>query len=213
MCESDLSPYLHFGHISPREVAIKVRKAAKNNSSALEEFWEELIIRRELSFNFIYYNRMYDKFPELLPEWAQKTLKKHWDDQREYTYSKQEFETASTHDKYWNAAQLELIYRGKIHNYMRMYWGKKILEWSKTPNLAFDICLYLNNKYAIDGRDPNSYAGVAWCFGKHDRAWKERQIYGKVRYMNRNGLERKFKLENYSDRIKKLAEISELPGS
>ncbi len=213
MCESDLSPYLHFGHISPREIAIKASGKAEENDLSIDEFWDELIIRRELSFNFIYYNRQYDKFPDFLPDWAQKTLKKHWNDEREYIYSRQEFETASTHDKYWNAAQLELIYRGKIHNYMRMYWGKKILEWSKNPDLAFDICLYLNNKYALDGRDPNSYAGVAWCFGKHDRAWKERKIYGKTRYMNRNGLERKFKLKDYTNRIKNLAEIKSLPGN
>ncbi len=211
-CESDLSPYLHFGHISPREVAIKTRKAAKERNLPLANFWDELIIRRELSFNFVYYNRQYDKFPEFLPDWARETLNIHREDKREYVYGRHQFESASTHDKYWNAAQLELIHRGKIHNYMRMYWGKKILEWSNSPKKAFDICLYLNNKYALDGRDPNSYGGVAWCFGKHDRAWQERKIYGKVRYMNRNGLERKFKLNDYIDKVKNLAGIKELPG-
>ncbi len=212
-CQSELSPYLHFGQISPREIAIKAEEAeGKIAETALEEFREELIVRRELSFNFVHYNRQYDNFPDLLPEWARKSLKKHSQDKREYTYGRQELETASTHDIYWNAAQLELIHGGKIHNYLRMYWGKKILEWTESPEKAYSISLYLNNKYALDGRDPNSYAGIAWIFGKHDRAWQERKIYGKIRYMNRNGLERKFSLDRYTDRIKGLAGISELPG-
>ena len=117
------------------------------------------------------------------------------------TYTLEELESAATHDPYWNAAQQEMVFRGKMHNYMRMYWGKKIIEWSSTPEEAFRRALYLNNKYEIDGRDPNSFTGVAWCFGKHDRPWKERPIFGKVRYMNAAGLERKFGMDAYVARV------------
>ena len=116
----------------------------------------------------------------------------------------EELEKAQTHDPYWNAAQKEMIYQGKMHGYMRMYWGKKILEWTRNPMQAYHLALYLNNKYELDGRDPNGYAGVAWCFGKHDRAWKEREIFGKVRYMNDNGLRRKFKIDRYVERIENM---------
>ena len=209
--QSGLSPYLHFGNISPREVALKVINSS-SRKEVKEEFLEELIVRRELSYNFVYYNKNYNKFPDCLPEWAATTLKEHSQDERDYCYSSEEFEQAETHDKYWNAAQLELIYTGNVHNYMRMYWGKKILEWSTGPESAFTTALFLNNRYALDGRDPNSYAGVAWCFGKHDRAWQERPIYGKVRYMNRRGLERKFKMEDYLERINKLTPKKNFAG-
>jgi deoxyribodipyrimidine photo-lyase len=116
----------------------------------------------------------------------------------------EELEKAQTHDPYWNAAQNEMVHRGKMHGYMRMYWGKKILEWTRNPMQAYHVALYLNNKYELDGRDPNGYAGVAWCFGKHDRAWKEREIFGKVRYMNDKGLRRKFKIDNYVERIENM---------
>ncbi|MGM0413807.1 MAG: deoxyribodipyrimidine photo-lyase [Bacillota bacterium] len=211
--QSNLSPYLHFGQISPREIALFIKDEAELNSDIkIEDFLEQLIIRRELSFNFVYYNKLYDSYPEALPEWAKETLEIHAVDPREYIYSKSEFENAETHDYYWNTAQLELIYTGKIHNYMRMYWGKKILEWSLNPETAFNIALYLNNKYSLDGRDPNSYAGIAWCFGKHDRAWQERDIFGKTRYMNQNGLKRKFKMEKYIERIKNISGISKIKG-
>ncbi len=209
--QSGLSPYLHFGNISPREIALKVINST-SRQEVKEEFLEELIVRRELSYNFVYYNKNYNKFPDCLPEWAATTLKKHSQDERDYCYSPEEFEQAETHDKYWNAAQLELIYTGNMHNYMRMYWGKKILEWSTGPEPAFTTALYLNNRYALDGRDPNSYAGIAWCFGKHDRAWQERPIYGKVRYMNRRGLERKFKMQDYLERINKLTPEKNIAG-
>ncbi len=112
-------------------------------------------------------------------------------------YTLEQFENARTHDPAWNAAQMEMVLTGKMHNYMRMYWGKKILEWTRTPRQAFEWALYLNNKYQLDGRDPNSFAGVAWCFGKHDRPWGERPVFGKVRYMNYAGLKRKFRPEGY----------------
>jgi deoxyribodipyrimidine photo-lyase len=157
---------------------------------------EELIIRRELSFNFVYFNKNYDN-PECLPDWAKTTLEQHSFDEREYVYSFTDLENAKTHDSYWNAAQTEMVRNGKMHGYMRMYWGKKILEWMESPYDAFETALKLNNMYELDGRDPNGFTGVAWCFGKHDRAWKERSLFGKVRYMNANGLRRKFDIDSY----------------
>ncbi|TXT53962.1 MAG: Deoxyribodipyrimidine photo-lyase [Candidatus Thorarchaeota archaeon] len=194
---SHMSPYLHFGQISPLYMALRVIDA---ESPGGPSFLEELIVRRELSMNFVYYNEHYDSL-ECLPSWAQSTLSSHATDEREYIYSVEEFEKAQTHDPYWNAAQMEMVHLGKMHGYMRMYWGKKILEWSSSPQEAYQIAIYLNNKYELDGRDPNGYTGVAWCFGKHDRAWKERPIYGKVRYMNARGLERKFDIERYVQRV------------
>jgi len=196
-CLSNMSPYLHFGQISPLYLAIK---ASKTGALGTESFLEELIIRRELSMNFVHYNPQYNKF-DCLPDWAKNTLLEHRNDPREYNYSLDELENAKTHDLYWNAAQKEMIFTGKMHGYMRMYWGKKILEWTDDPRKAYDITIYLNDKYELDGRDPNGYAGVAWCFGKHDRAWKEREIFGKVRYMNANGLRRKFKIDKYVERV------------
>lgn len=197
---SHLSPYLHFGQISPLYIALKV---LETDSPGKETFLEELIIRRELSMNFVFYNKFYDAFAGL-PEWAQKTLKSHARDKRPYLYSLEELEEAKTHDVYWNAAQKEMMLTGKMHGYMRMYWGKKIIEWIKDPQEAFYQALYLNNKYELDGRDPNSFAGVAWCFGKHDRPWAERPIFGKVRFMNDRGLERKFEIKKYVERINKI---------
>ncbi|RQD82166.1 MAG: deoxyribodipyrimidine photolyase, partial [Methanocalculus sp. MSAO_Arc2] len=189
---SGLSPYLHFGQISPGEVA--------RASAGLDGFLEELIVRRELAVNFVWYNDAYDHV-SCLPAWAATTLAEHADDQREYTYSYDELRRADTHDPYWNAAQNEMLVCGRMHNYMRMYWGKKILEWSETPETGYHHAVLLNDTYELDGRDPNGYAGVAWCFGKHDRAWKERPIFGKVRYMNANGLKRKGDIEGYVRRV------------
>ena len=190
---SQLSPYLHFGQISPLFIALKV---SKTDSPGREAFLEELIVRRELSMNFVFYNDRYDSF-ESIPDWAKKTLKTHQKDRRPYLYSLEHFEKAKTHDPYWNAAQKEMVIKGKMHGYMRMYWGKKILEWTRTPEEAFRIALALNNKYELDGRDPNGFTGVAWCFGKHDRPWGERAIFGTVRYMNDRGLKRKFDVDRY----------------
>ncbi|MBP8081725.1 MAG: deoxyribodipyrimidine photo-lyase [Spirochaetes bacterium] len=204
-CQSNLSPYLHFGQISPLKIAIEAIKTGIDSS----KFLDELIVRRELSFNFVTYNSNYNNY-SCLPEWSRKTLEENRIHSREYAYSLETFEKASTHDEYWNAAQKELIITGKMHNYMRMYWGKKILEWSKTPEEAFSTALFLNNKYALDGNDPNSFAGVAWCFGKHDRAWPERKIFGKVRYMNSKGLDRKFNMWKYLERISALSLVNHL---
>jgi deoxyribodipyrimidine photo-lyase len=153
--------------------------------------------------NFVRYNDAYDAFASL-PAWAQKTLAEHLEDQREYVYSRNELEAAGTHDPYWNAAQREMVKTGIMQGYMRMYWGKKILEWSPSPQEGYQTALYLNNRYEIDGRDPTGYAGVAWCFGKHDRPWKEREIFGMVRYMNAAGLERKFAMDRYVRKIGKI---------
>ena len=197
---SHMSPYLHFGQISPLYIALKVKK---KSGPGADTYLEELIVRRELSHNFVYYNNYYDKFA-CLPPWAANTLTFHRRDTRQYAYSVEQFERAETHDPYWNAAQREMVVTGRMHGYMRMYWGKKILEWSKNPRTAFRTALYLNNKYELDGRDPNGFAGVAWCFGKHDRAWSERPVFGKVRYMNAAGLKRKFNVDAYVEKTRQL---------
>ncbi|MEC9491025.1 MAG: deoxyribodipyrimidine photo-lyase [Halanaerobiales bacterium] len=199
--QSDLSPYLHFGQISAQEVALE----ALNSKYEAESFLEELIVRRELAFNFVYYNQNYGgSLKNILYDWAYQSLMEHKNDEREYIYDYQELANAETHDKYWNAAQKEMMITGKMHNYMRMYWGKKILEWTADPETAYQRTLKLNNKYSLDGRDPNSYAGVAWVFSKHDRAWQERKIFGKIRYMNAGGLERKFDMDQYLSKINNL---------
>jgi deoxyribodipyrimidine photo-lyase len=197
---SNMSPYLHFGQISPLYIALEV---SKTSSAGKDSYLEELIVRRELSHNFVFYNDSYDNFACLEP-WAKKTLNFHRTDKREYVYTFEQFEKAQTHDPYWNAAQKEMVITGKMHGYMRMYWGKKILEWSRNPQTGFKIALQLNNKYELDGRGPNACAGVAWCFGKHDRAWGERPVFGKIRYMNAAGLKRKFDADDYVKKIKKL---------
>ena len=197
---SNMSPYLHFGQISPLYIALKV---LESDSPGKEAYLEELIVRRELSHNFVFYNAKYDSF-DCLPPWAKKTLNLHYRDKRDYIYSLKEFEQAKTHDLYWNAAQKEMVITGKMHGYMRMYWGKKILEWSKNPKEGFRIALHLNNKYELDGRDPNGFAGIAWCFGKHDRAWAERKVFGKIRYMNAAGLKKKFDPDKYIKKVDKL---------
>jgi deoxyribodipyrimidine photo-lyase len=194
---SNLSPYLHFGQISPLYIALVVKN---KGGEASRVFLEELIIRRELSMNFCWYNKNYDSFAAL-PSWAQNTLLEHKNDKRSFTYSLKELEAAQTYDPYWNAAQKEMVIRGKLHGYMRMYWGKKILEWMDSPEQAFKTALFLNNRYEIDGRDPNGFAGVAWCFGKHDRAWAERPVFGKVRYMSCLGLKRKFNMDEYIKKV------------
>ncbi|NPV06190.1 MAG: deoxyribodipyrimidine photo-lyase [Syntrophaceae bacterium] len=197
---SGLSPYLHFGQISPLAVALRVCAEKTVPAAARDAFLEELIVRRELAVNFTLYNERYDEYASL-PDWARKTLAAHARDRREYLYDEGQWERAETHDPYWNAAQREMVLTGRMHNYMRMYWGKKILEWSRSPEEAFRTALRLNNKYELDGRDPNSFAGVAWCFGKHDRAWPERKVFGKIRYMNDAGLRRKFDMPAYLEKV------------
>jgi len=196
-CLSQMSPFLHFGQISPSWIA---RKVFESHSPGTDAYIEELIVRRELSMNFVFYNPYYDSFKSL-PSWAQKTLNDHRNDRRDPVYSLSRLERGETDDPYWNAAQSEMVINGKMHGYMRMYWGKKLLEWNSDPQTAIRVAIHLNDKYEIDGRDPNGYAGILWCFGKHDRAWPERPIFGKVRYMNSNGLKRKFDADAYVRKI------------
>ena len=203
---SHMSKYLHFGHVSPIWLALQARGASAKQGN-IESFVEELVVRRELSVNFVFYNNDYDSYSNL-PGWARETLGEHKGDDREYAYTRKQLENAETHDEYWNAAMKEMVHTGYMHNYMRMYWGKKILEWSNTPEHAYRTTLYLNNKYFLDGRDPNSFANVAWVFGQHDRGWTEREVYGKVRYMSSGGLERKTKPDQYVEKVEKRIEGS-----
>ena len=193
---SNISPYFHYGHISPQRVALEI----SNSSLPIEDkdaYLEEMIVRRELADNFCYYEKNYDYF-EGFHAWSQKTLNEHRDDERDYMYPPEQFETADTHDLLWNAAQNQMRIDGKMHGFMRMYWAKKILEWSPSPEIAQQTAIDLNDKYQIDGRDPNGYTGIAWSIGGiHDRAWFERPVYGKVRYMNYNGCKRKFDVKKY----------------
>jgi deoxyribodipyrimidine photo-lyase len=198
---SHMSKYLHFGQISPIWLALTARRA-RTKKDNIESFVEGLIVRRELSMNFVLYTPDYDSYSNL-PDWAKKTLEEHTHDEREHTYTRKQLESAETHDEYWNAAMKEMVHTGYMHNYMRMYWGKKILEWSNTPEYAYKTTLYLNNKYVLDGRDPNSFANVAWIFGQHDRGWTEREVYGKVRYMSASGLRRKARPDLYVEKVEK----------
>jgi deoxyribodipyrimidine photo-lyase len=196
---SCMSPYLHFGQISPLYLALEVTRASASQAPR-DAFLEEMIVRRELACNFTYFTADYDSYA-CLPGWAKQSLADHCRDRREHRYSAARLEHAETHDPYWNAAMREMVCTGFMHNYMRMYWGKKILEWSRTPEEGFATTLALNNKYFLDGRDPNSYAGVAWVYGVHDRAWPQRAIYGKVRSMMASGLERKCDIRAYVRKV------------
>ena len=192
---SNMSPFLHYGHISSQEIALEI--IDQTNRKIYESYLEELIIRKELSDNYCYFNENYDNYNGF-PAWAQKSLNEHRNDERDYIYSRHEFETAKTHDKLWNAAQLQMVNTGKMHGFMRMYWAKKILEWSESPEKAQEIAIYLNDKFELDGRDPSGYTGIAWSIGGvHDRAWFTRKVFGKIRYMNDRGCERKFDVNEY----------------
>jgi deoxyribodipyrimidine photo-lyase len=219
--QSNLSAYLHYGNLYSLTVANKVLDyCGKNNIEpefgfkeevknfnelsdkmklklGAESFLEELIVRKELADNYCYYNKNYNSF-EGLKDWAKKTLNEHKNDKREITYSLEQLESAKTSDAAWNAAQTQMLKTGKIHGYMRMYWAKKLLEWTQDPQTAIKYLIYLNDKYHLDGYDPNGYVGILWSIGGlHDRAWFERPIFGQIRYMNSNGLARKFDLEKY----------------
>ena len=197
---SHMSPYLHFGQISPLYLALQLQRAPDSLKASKEAYFEELVVRRELAMNFTFYTSKYDSYA-CIPGWASKTLSDHQSDQRDYLYSRRQLENADTHDPYWNASMLEMKHTGFMHNYMRMYWGKKILEWSPTPQKAYRTTLAINNKYFLDGRDPNSYTGVGWIYGVHDRAWAERPIFGKTRYMAASGLERKCDIQAYVKKV------------
>jgi deoxyribodipyrimidine photo-lyase len=216
---SGLSPYLHFGHISAHEVFLEVMRRERwtpedvvppaNGRRAgwwavgddAEAFLDQLITWRELGFNVCHKRSDHDRW-ESLPDWAIKTLSKHARDPREHVYTIEEFASAATHDPLWNAAQTQLLREGTIHNYLRMLWGKKILEWSSEPREALEVMIELNNRYALDGRDPNSYTGIFWVLGRHDRAWgPERPVFGTVRYMSSANTARKFPVRAYLDRF------------
>lgn len=214
-----LSPYLHFGHISPHEIFTRVTGDLEWNAEKLSKpngkmngFWnlgtdreafiDQLLTWREIGFNLCWREPKYDRY-ESLPIWAQKTLDDHSGDARQYVYSLEQFENAATHDDLWNAAQRQLVREGRIHNYLRMLWGKKILHWSASPQVALQIMIELNNKYALDGRNPNSYSGIFWVLGRYDRAWgPERPIFGKIRYMTSESTRNKYHVKQY---IKKYA--------
>jgi deoxyribodipyrimidine photo-lyase len=201
---SHMSPYLHFGQISPLYLALRIsgeRSKFKENADA---YFEELIVRRELAINFVEFTPDYDVF-ECLPDWAKATLESHCGDRREHLYSVGELERAETHDRYWNAACEEMKRTGYMHSYMRMYWAKKILEWSRTPRAAFSTTLAIMNRYFLDGRDPNSYTGVAWVYGNHDRPFYDREVFGRVRYMSSSGLERKCDIDAYVAKVNRLS--------
>ena len=199
---SRLSSYLHFGFLSPLEIALAVK-----NSNAPQEskdaYLEELIVRRELSFNMTRHNPHYDSLAAL-PAWVQKTMREHVDDERQHIYSLEQLESAETHDELWNAAQREMVVTGEMHNYVRMLWGKNVIAWSPNYEVAFETLVHLNNKYCLDGRDPNSYAGILWCFGKHDRAWFERPVFGLIRYMASHSTGKKFDSKKYIEWTKSL---------
>lgn len=198
---SNLSPYLHFGQLSAQRLAYEVKNTEANEESK-KAYLEELIVRRELSDNFTFYNDNYS-IPEGFPEWAKKSIKEHDKDKREYLYSLKELENSKTHDDLWNAAQIQMVRTGKMHGYLRMYWAKKILEWTKDAKQAMDFAIYLNDKYELDGRDPNGYVGIAWSIGGvHDRPWFTRPVFGQIRYMAYSGMQKKFKVQDYIDKYK-----------
>lgn len=197
--QSGLSPWLHFGQLSAQRVALEVLGQLSTSPSS-EAFLEELIVRRELADNFCFYNSSYDRV-EGFPDWAQRTIAEHRQDPREFIYTAEQLETAQTGDPLWNAAQLTMVTRGTMHGYLRMYWAKKILEWTASPEDAMATAIWLNDRYQLDGRDPNGYAGIAWSIGGvHDRAWGERPVFGKIRYMNYKGCLRKFAVADYISR-------------
>lgn len=217
--QSRLSPYLHFGHISSLRVALEVLRATSkrpllfdqakmaspgevpSREDGMNALFEELVVRKELADNFCLYATGYTKL-EHAPQWAQNSLMAHADDPRDTLYTYEQLERAATHDPIWNAAQRELTLRGKIHGYMRMYWAKKLLEWTQSPHQALEVARLLNDRYSIDGGDPNGYVGILWSIaGLHDRPWVERPIFGMVRYMNDAGLRRKFAVDAYIARI------------
>lgn len=192
---SRLSSYLHFGFLSALEIAEAVRDGDAPEA-AKEAYLEELIVRRELSFNFTRHNAQYDSLAAL-PAWVHKTMREHVKDKREVVYSLEELEAGKTHDPLWNAAQREMVATGEMHNYVRMLWGKNVIAWTESYEEAFAVLEHLNNKYCLDGRDPNSYAGILWCFGKHDRPWMERPVFGTIRYMTSGSTGRKFDSKKY----------------
>ena len=207
---SELSPWLHFGHVSALEAALEVQEYAAEHGVDADKFLEELIVRRELAFNFARYAEKVDSL-SVLPEWCKKTLREHAKDERPQVYSPVQLERAETYDALWNATQKEMLLRGKIHGYYRMYWGKKIIEWSRTHEEALRVMLHIHDVYALDGRDPNTYTNVLWCFGLHDRPWNERPVFGQIRYMSLDGMKRKTDVDAYIKQIAYLERTGKEP--
>lgn len=206
---SRLSSYLHFGFLSALEIAIAVKNSDAPKKSK-DAFLEELIVRRELAYNFTDFNKDYDSLKSL-PDWVQQTMREHVGDERPEIFSLEELENCATYDELWNATQREMNITGEVHNYVRMLWGKLVIQWSKNYEEAFAILEHLNNKYCLDGRNPNSYAGILWCFGKHDRPWMEREIFGKMRYMTSGSTGKKFDSKKYIEWTKSLEKNPRLP--
>lgn len=204
--QSYMSMYLQFGQISDQDILTRLYKhrAYHIETDASNQFIEQLIVRRSLAYNFVTYNKDYDQFEHMSEDWAYKTMDEHEQDIRTHLYSLKQIEESQTHDIYFNAAMKEARITGFMANYLRMYWAKKIMEWSTTMKDAYYIIVYLNNKYFLDGRNPNSYSNIAWNFGKHDRAWQDRAIFGKLRYMNQQGLIKKFDMDGYLEYINEL---------
>jgi len=208
---SGLSPYIHSGQISAQRIAAEVEKCGEKAKQSFESFIEELVVRRELSDNFCFYNPDYDSLKGC-SEWAQLTLKVHSADKREHIYTRAQFEAGKTHDDLWNAAQLQQVQDGKMHGFLRMYWAKKILEWSQTPDEALETAIYLNDRFALDGCDPNGYVGCMWSIGGiHDMGWTERPVFGKIRFMNYAGCKRKFTVPAFVIRYPGAAVASKEP--
>lgn len=197
---SNLSFWLNFGHIASQRVALEVKSVKSLFKEQVEKYLEELIVRKELAENYCFFNDNYDNIHGAA-DWAKKTLLEHKTDERVYVYTREEFKTAATHDECWNAGQLQLLKEGKIHGYLRMYWCKKILEWTKSPEEAVEIALWLNDTFALDGNDPNGFVGVMWSIcGIHDQGWKERAIFGKIRFMVDYSLKKKYDMTTYCAR-------------
>ncbi|MBV8709128.1 MAG: deoxyribodipyrimidine photo-lyase [Acidobacteriaceae bacterium] len=207
---SHMSPYLHFGQISSLEIALAVKDYAAERHLMADSYLEELIVRRELSFNYVRHVERPERL-ENLPEWARETMRKHANDQRNPLYTPQQLERAETYDDLWNATQKEMMLRGKIHGYYRIYWGKKVLEWSPTYQSAVDWMINTHGRYALDGRDPNTYVNILWCFGLHDRAWGERPIFGKIRYMSGDSIRRKTNAKAYIKEIQEMEKTGNDP--
>ena len=207
---SGLSPWLHFGQISGQRCALEAKKAVgKASPPAYDAFFEELVVRRELSDNFCYYSPQYDRIEGQKYDWAKDTLREHAADKRPYVYTLEELERAKTHDDLWNASQRELRYGGKMHGFCRMYWAKKILEWTESPEQALEFAIYLNDTYSLDGRDPSGYVGCMWSIvGVHDQGWKEREIFGKIRYMTYDSTKKKFSIPDYVARVNALVKAA-----
>jgi deoxyribodipyrimidine photo-lyase len=200
---SHMSPYLHFGHISPVELALAIRGAKGGGPEDRSAYVEEVVVRRELAMNHIHYTQHYDRYEDAIPDWARKVLDERAEDPRPHIYSDEELVEGRTHDHYWNVAMSEMRETGYMHNHLRMYWGKKILEWSRTPKHGFERTLRINNRYFLDGRDANSFTNVGWVYGLHDRPWARRPVFGTVRYQSENSL-RKIDAKAYEASVKKL---------